>query len=178
VGLPREVDMEEPALFELNLQLWLLIADVNHKMYQVRNKELSKHGVTARQMHILRLIEALGEKAGASVIAKLTERNLDVVSRQAVGMEKDGLIKRIRVKPKSRLLKLELTDKGRELLKISRFSNGINEVSSILTEKELKKLHAALTRLLTKLKQYDPATDTDRLFSPNRHPEKMVSFLP
>ena len=115
-------------------------------------------------MHILRLIEALGDKAALSVIAKATERNLDVVSRQAVGMENDGLIKRIRVKPKSRLLKLELTDKGRELLKISRFSNGMNEVSSILTEKELKQLHAVLDRLLIKLKQYDPATDIDRLF--------------
>jgi len=178
MGLPREVGVEEQKLFELNLLIWLQIADLNHKMHQVRNKELSKHGITSRQMHILRLIEALGEKAGISVIAKATERNLDEVSRQAVGMEKDGLIKRIRVKPKSRLLKLELTDKGRELLKVSRFSDGINEVSSILTEKELKQLHAALDRLLTKLKQYDPATDTDRIFSSERHPEKMVSFLP
>ena len=64
------------------------------------------------------------------------------------------------------------------MLKVSRFSDGINEVSSILTEKELKQLHAALDRLLTKLKQYDPATDTDRIFSSERHPEKMVSFLP
>ena len=87
-----------------------------------------------------------------------------MVSRQAVGMENDGLIKRIRVKPKSRLLKLELTDKGRELLKVSRFSDGMNEVSSILTEKELKQLHAILDRLLVRLKQYDPATNIDRLF--------------
>ena len=156
--------MEELKLFELNLQVWLSIADLNHKMYLVRNKELNKRGITTRQMHILRLIDALGEKAALSVIAKATERKVDVVSRQAAGMEKDGLIKRMRVKPKSRLLKLELTDKGRELLKISRFSDGMNEVSSILTEKELEQLHAGLDKLLTKLKQYDPATDIDRLF--------------
>ena len=72
--------------------IWLQIADLNHKMHQVRNKELSKHGITSRQMHILRLIEALGE-GRISVIAKATERRLDEVSRQAVGMEKDGLIK-------------------------------------------------------------------------------------
>ena len=170
--------MEEQKLFELNLLIWLQIADLNHKMYLVRNKELSKHGITSRQMHILRLIEALGDKAAISVIAKATERTLDVISRQAVGMEKDGLIKRIRVKPKSRLLKFELTDKGRKLLKLSRFSDGINEVSSVLTEKERKQLHLVLDRLLNKLKQYDPATDIDRIFSPERHPAKMVSFLP
>jgi len=156
--------VEELKLFELNLQVWLSIADLNHKMYLVRNKELNKRGITTRQMHILRLIDALGEKAALSVIAKATERKVDVVSRQAAGMEKDGLIKRMRVKPKSRLLKLELTDKGRELLKVSQFSNGMNEVSAILTEKELKQLHAVLDKLLTKLKQYDPATDIDRLF--------------
>ena len=156
--------MEEQKLFELNLLVWLQIADLNHKMFLVRNKELSKYGITTRQMHILRLVEALGDKAALSVIAKATERKLDVISRQAVGMENDGLIKRIRVKPKSRLLKLELTDKGRGLLKVSRFSNGMNEISSILTENELNQLHAVLDRLLTKLKQYDPATDIDRLF--------------
>jgi len=156
--------VEEQKLFELNLQVWLSIADLNHKMYLVRNKELNKRGITTRQMHILRLIDALGEKAALSVIAKATERKVDVVSRQAAGMEKDGLIKRIRVKAKSRLLRLELTDKGRELLKIIRISDGMNEVSSILTEKELEQLHAGLDKLLTKLKQYDPATDIDRLF--------------
>jgi len=164
VGLPKEACMEEQKLFELNFLIWLLIADLSHKMVLVRDKELAQHGITPRQMHILRLIDALGEKAAISVIAKATERNLDVISRQAVGMEKDGLIQRIRVKAKSRLLKFELTDKGRELLKVSRFSDGINEVSSILTEKELKQLHAVLDRLLTKLKQYDPATNNDRLF--------------
>jgi DNA-binding MarR family transcriptional regulator len=159
-----EVDVEEQKLFELNLLIWLQIADLNHKMYLVRNKELSKHGITTRQMHILRLVEALGDKATLSIISKATERKLDVVSRQAVAMENDGLIKRIRIKPKSRLLKLELTHKGRELLKVSRFSNGMNEVSSILNEKELEPLHAVLDRLLIKLKQYDPATDIERLF--------------
>jgi DNA-binding MarR family transcriptional regulator len=159
-----KTSVEEQKLFELNLLIWLQVADLNHKMFLIRNKELSKHCITTRQIHILRLIEALGKKATLSVIAKATERKLDVISRQAVGMEKEGLIKRIRVKPKSRLLKLELTDKGRELLKISRFSDGMNEISSILTEEELKQLHAVLDRLLTKLKQYDPAIDIDRLF--------------
>jgi len=151
-------------LFELNLQTWLLIADLTHKMVLVRDKELAQHGITPRQMHILRLIDALGEKAGISVIAKATERNLDTISRQAAGMERDGLIKRIRIKPKSRLLRFELTDKGRELLKVSRFSAGMNEVSSIITEKELKQVNAVLGKLLTKLKQYDTETNIDRLF--------------
>jgi DNA-binding MarR family transcriptional regulator len=74
------------------------------------------------------------------------------------------LIKRIRIKPKSRLLRFELTDKGRELLKVSRFSAGMNEVSSIITEKELKQVNAVLGKLLTKLKQYDTETNIDRLF--------------
>jgi DNA-binding MarR family transcriptional regulator len=156
--------VEEQKLFELNLLVWLQIADLNHKMYLVRNKELGKYGISTRQMHILRLVEALGEKAGISVIAKATERKLDTVSRQAVWMENDGLIKRVRVKAKSRLLRFELTDKGRELLKISRFSDGMNKVSSILTENELVQLNEVLEKLLIKLKQYDPETDIDRLF--------------
>ena len=70
VGLPKEACMEEQKLFELNFLIWLLIADLSHKMVLVRDKELAQHGITPRQMHILRLIDALGEKAAISVIAK------------------------------------------------------------------------------------------------------------
>jgi len=67
-------------------------------------------------------------------------------------MEKDGLIKRIKDKPKSRLLRLELTDKGREMLKINQYSEGMNEALTGLTVDERQELHSVLSGMLTKLK--------------------------
>lgn len=156
--------MEKQTLFELNFEVWLLIADLQHKMALIRGKELSEHGITPRQMHILRLIDALGPKARLSTIAKAVERKIDVVSRQAAAMEKDGLIARVKDHPKSRLLSLKLTERGRELLKISRYSDGMNKISSVLTENELLQVDVLLKRLLAEIKEYDPACKNERLF--------------
>jgi len=156
--------MEKQTLLDVTFQVWLLIADLHHKMVLVREHELKEYGITARQMHVLRLINSLGDKARISAISKATGRTLDVVSRQAKIMENDGLIKRINDKPKSRLLKLELTEKGQELLKISRYSDGMNEVSSVITEKELLQLQSVLNRLLNKMNEYDPKHRNERLF--------------
>jgi DNA-binding MarR family transcriptional regulator len=67
-------------------------------------------------------------------------------------MEKDGLIRRIKETPKSRLLTLEITDKGRELLKISKYSDGMNLALSDFTIEERQELHSVLSRMRSKLK--------------------------
>ena len=109
-------------------------------------------------------IEGLGSKATISTVAKAVSRNIDVISRQTMIMEEDGLINRTKEKPKSRLLKIELTEKGRDFLKISRFSEGMNEISSILTEPELLQLDSLLKRLLAKTKEYNIKYNNGRQF--------------
>jgi DNA-binding MarR family transcriptional regulator len=156
--------MNNQALFELNFDVWLTIANLQHKMVLIRDKELLQHDITPRQMQILQLIDALGPKATISVIARAMERKMPVVARQTAKMERDGLIKRMQEKPKLRLLKLELTEKGRDFLKISRFSEGMNEISSVLTEPELLELDSLLKRLLVKTKEYDIKHNGGRQF--------------
>ena len=52
-------------------------------------------------------------------------------------MEKYGLMKRLRTIPRSNLLKLELTDKGLDLIKISGQSKSIDAILSSLTKQEM-----------------------------------------
>jgi DNA-binding MarR family transcriptional regulator len=65
-------------------------------------------------------------------------------------MEKDGLIKRIKDSPKSRLLRMELTEKGLGMLKISRESESINTMLSVLTEEERRQIYSALNKILVR----------------------------
>ena len=88
-----------------------------------------------------------------SEIAKNVERKINVISRQTISMEKDGLIKRIKETPKSRLLRLELTDKGQEMLKIGKESKTIDVILSALTEKEKKQVYVAFSKVLRNLKK-------------------------
>jgi DNA-binding MarR family transcriptional regulator len=139
---------------DLNHEIWVQIRDLHHKILWVRQKELEHYNIASRQFQILRIIDSLGSNARISEIAKKAERKLDVISRQTATMEKDGLIKRIREAPKSRLLKIEITAKGREMLKISHHSNGMNEVLSVLTEDQRRQLNSYLNHMLIKLNNY------------------------
>ena len=149
--------MENETLLELNHEIWVQIRDLHHKILWVRQKELSHYKIASRQFQILRIIDSLGSKARLSEIAKKAERKLDVISKQTANMEKVGLIKRIRENPKSRLFRIEITKKGREMLKISHHSQGMNEVLSGLTEEQRRQLNSYLNQMLIKLNNYTQA---------------------
>jgi DNA-binding MarR family transcriptional regulator len=68
-------------------------------------------------------------------------------------MEKDGLINKIKDTPKSRLLKIELTKKGRDLLKIRNESKVIDTAWSFLTLEERQGVYSVLYQMSTKLKE-------------------------
>ena len=140
---------------ESSFNLWLLIGKVNHSIMLIRQRELNQHHIPVRQTLVLYTIQELGEKATLSEVAKLVEREVHVVSRQAVSMEKDGLIKRIKNTPKSNLLRLELTERGMEVVKVARESESITSILSFLTAEERKQMESILNRILARVEKYN-----------------------
>ena len=134
-----------------NYDLWMSLVKVHHSLFFLRQKELSPSHIAAQQLQVLRVIQNLGDEATLAAIALKVERKLDVISRQAVRMEIDGLIKRTKNSPKTRLLKIELTPKGVEMLKISRESESINAAFSVLTAEERNLMYRSLNKVLTGL---------------------------
>ena len=92
--------MKKTTLAKSNFELWTLIGRVNHTILQLRQQELSSYKIPVRQLYVLRIIRALGENATLSEVAKQVERETHVISKQAIRMEKDGLIKRTKNTPK------------------------------------------------------------------------------
>jgi len=150
----KGINMEEEAKYESDLKVWLLIGDLHHKIFLVRQKELSPYGITLSQLHILRVIENLGAKATISTVAKAVGRHVDVLSRQTTVMENNGLIKRSKDRMGSRLLIITLTKKSLKLLKVARQSKGMSEVLSVLTMEERQQFEPVLDKLLSKLNKY------------------------
>ena len=145
--------MKKQNLSESNYDLWHLIGKVNHSLIMARQKELNQYHIPVRQAYILRIIQDLGSKATLSAVAKKVERQVHVISKQAVKMENDGLIMRIKDTPKSRLLRLELTEKGLELIKVSRQSKLINAIFSYLSVEQRQQLESILNLILIKLEE-------------------------
>ena len=145
--------MEKKALELSNFQLWLLIGKVNYSIFLARQRELNRYHIPVRQLHVLRAIHDLGSKATLSEVAGRVERETHWISRQAISMEKDGLITRSRDIPKSKILKLELTETGLHMVKIANSSKTIDAALSVLNKKERQQLASNLNKILVNLKE-------------------------
>ena len=145
--------MKKQNLSESNFELWHLIGKANHSLMKARQKELNQYHIPARQAYILRTMQSLGANTTLSELAKKVEREVHVISRQTVKMENDGLIKRIKDTPKSNLLKLELTEKGLEMIKVSKRSNSIDKIFSYLSQEKRQQLESALNLIVNKLEE-------------------------
>lgn len=146
--------MKKQTLSESNFELWLLIGKAHHSISLARQRELNQYHIPYRQTHVLRTILALGPKATLLAVAKGVDRKLNVIAKQAINMEKDGLIKRIKDTPKSNLLRLELTEKGLQVVKAASKSKSFNEIFSFLTEEERQQIKLILNRMSVKAEEY------------------------
>ncbi len=70
-------------------------------------------------------------------------------------MEKEGLIKRVKKSPKSKLLILELTEKGLEMARVSRQSEAIDAIFSSLSAEQRQQLESILNAISVKVAEYD-----------------------
>jgi DNA-binding MarR family transcriptional regulator len=77
-----------------------------------------------------------------------------------VSMEKDGLVIRTKAVAKSRLLKIELTEKGRNLANISGKSAAMDKIISVLGDEERQQLYSLLNRMLIAINEYNSENDT------------------
>jgi DNA-binding MarR family transcriptional regulator len=146
--------LEEKTLLESNFKLWSLIGRVSHSIVLARQKELNQYHIPVRQYQVLRTIQDLGPNATLSEVARVVEREDHVISKQAVSMEKDGLIRRVKNTPKKNLLKLELTEKGFDVIKIARQSKSMDTIFSFMSEADRRKMESMLNAILTNLKEF------------------------
>ena len=149
--------MKSKVLSESNFALWLLIGRVNHEIMLARQKELRKYNIPIQQTLFLYTLQSLGSKATISEVAKAMERTVPVTAQHAAKMENYGLIKRIKNSPRSNLLRLELTDKGVEMVKLARKSHCVDSILSFLDKAERQQMESELTRILVKAKKYNSA---------------------
>jgi DNA-binding MarR family transcriptional regulator len=159
----KGIKMERQSLSESNYELWHLIGKVNHLLILARQRELNQYHIPVRQAYILRVIHELGSKATLYELAKKVERTSDVISRQAVKMENDGLIQRIKDSPKSKILRLELTKKGLEIIKVSGQSKSADAIFSTISGEQRQQLESILNQLLVKLVKLKKRGDRENL---------------
>ena len=131
-----------------------LLGRLRHLMFRARQRELDPLNISPRQLYILFLLYSIGHKTTLAELARYTDRGIATLSIQLTKMEKDGLVKKVREKPKSALLKFELTDKGLILNKSANKMKSEKAIMSILSEEECQQLISMLKKLISEAEKY------------------------
>jgi DNA-binding MarR family transcriptional regulator len=146
--------MDEMISNNSRLYLRVLIDRASNLFLTARQKEFAPYEVTPPQGSILFLLANIGHKATLAELARHSRREINTISLQMSTMERDGLIKKTRVKPKSTLLVFELTEKGADIHKKLSKMTADKTIMSALTEKERQQAIALVKKIISRTEKY------------------------
>lgn len=135
--------MENPS--DQNLDLMILLDHTTRNVLRAREIELNQYGLTPVQARVLYILTNIEGGMMLSEITKTLSREPHSVSELIKRMEKNGLVKKVKVPP-GRTIKVYITAKGRQVYGRSN-RRAIGMVFSKLTEREKRQLGDILNKL-------------------------------
>ena len=134
-------------------ELWTLVLDARDIIFDIRERELAKYGITVRQVGILSIVNALGGNAKLAEIARVSNREANSISTIVQRMEKNGLIKKKRDLQKKNVIRVSLTEKGQEILPLANNRRSLHRIFASLSEAEIVQMKLCLNKLISKALQ-------------------------
>jgi len=127
--------------------LWLLLRQVCDASLRARDKELSRYGISVEEATVLFVVEVNGERATPSEISRWLFREPHSTSSLIMRMEKDGLVTKVNDLERKNMLRVVMTQKGREAYEKSTARESIHRMMSLLSQDERELLQSCLERL-------------------------------
>lgn len=130
------------------LQIALLIREINSKLNHNIKEEFKESGLTVPQITLVKILSR-HKRLKVSEISKKMSLVNSTVSGIIDRLEKQGLVKRIRSEKDRRIVYIELTNKGNELIKDFRYTinNYFEGVFSNSSKEEIDTILAGLQTL-------------------------------
>jgi len=144
---------ESLSLEDKDYNLWLLLIITRRLMYKARQRELNQYGITPPQAGILHVIENIGNKVTPAEISRQTLREPHTVSVLIDSMSKKGLVKKVKDLNKKNLVRVAITEKGKQAYYQSTKRDSVHEIMSSLSEEERQQLNRCLNKLQDKALQ-------------------------
>jgi DNA-binding MarR family transcriptional regulator len=146
----NEVKMNSMLSADQDYNLWVLLRQTRDAMVKAREKELEKYGISSIQAAVLFNIQTIGPEATPAEISRRLVREPHSVSGLLNRMEKQGLITRVKDLPKRNMVRVSLTEKGREVYELSTKRLSMHDTMSVLSEGERSQLWNMLEKLRDK----------------------------
>jgi MarR family transcriptional regulator, organic hydroperoxide resistance regulator len=144
------VKMNSMLSTDQDYNLWVLLRQTRDAMVKARERELEKYGISSIQAAVLFTIQAIGAEATPAEISRRLVREPHSVSGLLNRMERQGLITRVKDLPKRNMVRVVMTDKGREAYEQSTKRLSMHEIMSVLSEAERNQMWGYLERLRDK----------------------------
>ena len=139
--------MPHTSTVDRDYDLWVLLNQAQNLMMNARDIELMEYGTTAMQAAVLFITNAVGEDAIPAEISRWLLRKPATISGLLDRMEKAGLVERAKDLPRKNLVRIRLTEKGKQAYKQSLKRESLHKIMSSLSEEEHKQLASILVKL-------------------------------
>jgi DNA-binding MarR family transcriptional regulator len=142
-----EVTMKDFPDMDEDFKLWGLLGQTADVMLRARQKELYRYGISAIEAGTLWVIQVIGEKATPAQITRWLLREPHTVTELLNRMVKKGLVTKTKDLERRNLIRVSITEKGRQAYEHSTKRKSIHKMISSLSEEERQQLMASLKKL-------------------------------
>jgi DNA-binding MarR family transcriptional regulator len=131
------------------MKTWLLIHQIHRLMSRIENSLIADMGLTTRKNAVLLALKHLKKPVTVTDIAKWLDRNSNGISMLINRMEKDDLIIKKRDALDQRLVRVEISQKGKQYFQKAKkdTDEAIQEIFGDLNEEELEKVSILLQKV-------------------------------
>jgi DNA-binding MarR family transcriptional regulator len=139
---------------DADFALWILFNTCKEIIHDLREKELKRYGITVRQAGIIYAISNdLEDYAKPSEIARVSHREPNSISTIIDRMERKGLIKKGKDLHRKNVIRISLTEKGKEAHVMTYNRRSIHRVFACLSEEEIGLLQSCFNKLIARALQ-------------------------
>jgi len=147
INYNREVSMRDTRKSDRDFIIWALLNQAKDTLFKVRGNELNQYGISATESQVLFTINDLGGRTTPAAISRRVYREHNTVTALLGRMEKKGLISKVRDQERKNIWRIDMTEKGKGVLRQSAKMESIHMVISILSDDELKQLETYLRKI-------------------------------
>jgi MarR family transcriptional regulator, organic hydroperoxide resistance regulator len=138
-------EMEISQNGEREYDTWILLSRVYHMIAKLRRLELAKYNIQPVQAYILFILNSLGGETSPTELARYAYEDKSAISDILIRMEKQGLIIKSKEVKGNQRVKVKITEKGTEALKLSSEREYLRRVMSALSPEKLEQLDSCLS---------------------------------
>jgi DNA-binding MarR family transcriptional regulator len=131
------------------MKTWLLIHQIHRLMSRIENSLIADLSLTDKKNSVLHALTNFKKPVPVNDIAKWLDRNSNGISMLINRMGKDGFITKKRDMADQRVVRVEITQKGRRYFEKSKkgIDDAIKDIFCDLNEEELEKMSILLQKV-------------------------------